>query len=286
LRLDREELRRRLLGRGAPAQQVVTALAEAGALDRGDATGVCVDTTGLTVAEVTRLVRDRTKGWRNADAARRQPRQWLSDIETCTTTTTEGPVLWLCGPTGVGKSRVGWEVYQRIRRAGDPAAFIDLDQLGFLRPAASDDPRHHRLKARNLAALWRNYRTAGAQFLVVVGPVENRADLGVYIREVPAATITLCRLHATRDQLTDRIMLRGQGQGWPAPGDLLKGQPKAHLLRVADQAGVQADALDRSALGDLRIDTDDRSVADVADAICARIDLTHTPRDTDDGQQP
>lgn len=52
---------------------------------------------------------------------------------------------------------------------------------------------------------------------------------------------------------------------------------------------MQADSLDRSALGDLRIDTDDRSVgdvADVADAICARIDLTLTPRDTDDGQQP
>ncbi len=69
-------------------------------------------------------------------------------------------------------------------------------------------------------------------------------------------------------------MLRGQGQGWPAPGDPLKGQPRTHLLRVADQAGVQADALERSALGDLRIDTDDRSVAEVADAICARIDFT------------
>ena len=37
-------------------------------------------------------------------------------------------VLLLCGAEAVGKSTVGWEVGQRLQRAGRPTAFVDLGQ--------------------------------------------------------------------------------------------------------------------------------------------------------------
>ncbi|MGW2643107.1 hypothetical protein [Streptomyces sp. NPDC001348] len=65
-----------------------------------------------------------------------------------------------CGANGVGKSTVGFEVCQRVLGAGATAAYLDLDQLGFCRPVP-DDPANHRVKVRNLAAVWRTYRAAG-----------------------------------------------------------------------------------------------------------------------------
>jgi hypothetical protein len=40
------------------------------------------------------------------------------------------------------------------------AGYIDLDQIGFLQPASDGDPGSHRLKARNLAAIWQTYHAA------------------------------------------------------------------------------------------------------------------------------
>lgn len=192
-------------------------------------------------------------------------------------TAADGPILWLCGATGVGKSTVGFEVYQRIMHAGLTAAYIDLDQIGFCSPTPAGDPGNLRVKARNLAALWQTYREAGAQCLIVVGRVEDEAAVKPYADALPAATITLCRLHAGRDQLTRQIMFRGQGGSWPQPGDPLKGQTTTHLLRIADKAAADADALERAAIGDLRIDTDGRTVEEVADVILTQAGWPRRP---------
>jgi hypothetical protein len=182
----------------------------------------------------------------------------------------DGPVLWLCGATGVGKSTVGFEVYQRARRAGLTAAYIDLDQLGFCRPGPADDPGNHRVKALNLAAVWRTYRAAGAQCLTMVGPVENQVAVAVYTDALPSAAITLVRLHAGRDQLTRRILLRGQGRGsWPQPGDPLLGQSTDRLLEVADQAAA-AEAQEGASIGAMSVDTDSHTAEDAADVIIAQ----------------
>ena len=44
-----------------------------------------------------------------------------------------------------------------------------------LTPHPDDDPRNHRLKAQNLAGIWRTYHAAGARHLVMTGPIENQA---------------------------------------------------------------------------------------------------------------
>ncbi|MEU9171598.1 AAA family ATPase [Streptomyces sp. NPDC048420] len=276
LRADREVLRQRFTGRGGPAELVDEVLREADALDASTFADACVDTSGLLVNEVVRHVGERTGGWpasalgRSADGP--EPAvvsaAGRSSALAQAAPSADLPVLWLCGATGVGKSTVGFEVYRRVLGAGVTAAYLDLDQLGFYR-SVPDDPANHRVKARNLAAVWRTYREAGAQCLIMSGPVEDEATVTAYSDALPAAELTLCRLHAGRQHLTERIMSRGQGGSWAQPGDPLRGQSVTRLLHVADQAVASAASLEDAGMGDLRIDTDGYTVQQVADAITA-----------------
>jgi hypothetical protein len=95
--------------------------------------------------------------------------------------------------------------------AGISAAFIDLDQIGFCSPAPAGDTGHHRVKARNLAALWQTYRAAGAQRLIVVGPVEDEAALRTYAGALPSATLT--RGDRRPDRQPDRMARAGRISG-------------------------------------------------------------------------
>ncbi len=60
------------------------------------------------------------------------------------------PVLWLCGPPGVGKTAVGRAIYARLAGSGVRTAYVDIDQLGICYPPPVSDPQRHHLKARNL----------------------------------------------------------------------------------------------------------------------------------------
>jgi hypothetical protein len=170
----------------------------------------------------------------------------------------------------VARSAVGFEVCLRQLRTAGAAAYVDLDQTGFMSPVPADDPGGHRLKARNLADLWRAYHAAGARRLVLSGPVPDERAAAVYAGALPAARVTVCRLHAGPAELARRILRRGQGLSWPQPGDPLIGQPEARLRLVAAESAAEAGALERSGLGDLRIDTDGRTVAEVADLVARR----------------
>jgi hypothetical protein len=276
LRADREVLRQRFTGRGGPAELVDEVLREADTLDASTFANACVDTSGLLVNEVARRVGERTGGWPTSDlgrsAAAPEPLAVTPAGRSSALAQAEPsadlPVLWLCGATGVGKSTVGFEVYQRVLGAGATAAYLDLDQLGFC-PPVPDDPANHRVKARNLAAVWRTYRAAGAQCLIMSGPVEDEATIKAYDEALSAAELTLCRLHAGRQHLTERIMSRGHGGSWAQPGDPLRGQSVTRLLHVADHAVASAASLEDAGIGDLRIDTDGHTVEQVADAITA-----------------
>lgn len=268
LRADHDELKQRLVARRAPVEQVAAVLREADDLDAGAVADFCVNTTGLSVVEVAGQVRHRTNGWPMLTVPSRSS-AWEVPAEHVAGTG-DGPILWVCGATGVGKSAVGFTVYQKALRGGVSAAYIDLDQIGFCSTAPAD----HRVRARNLAAMWQTYRAVGARALVVVGPVQDEATVAMYTDALPGATVMLCRLHAGRNQLTRRIMLRGQGVGWPQPGDPLNGRPVPHLRRIIDQAVVDAEALERASVG-LRIDTDNRTIQEAADLIVAQSGWPH-----------
>jgi hypothetical protein len=170
-------------------------------------------------------------------------------------------VLWLAGPTGVGKSTVGFRAYLSVIGVGVPAAFVDVDQLGFFGEA-----RNHQLRALNLAVVWKNHHNAGAKALVVVGPVEMSADMNLYEQVLPNATFTWCRLHASPAELTRRILSRRDGGSWQQPGDPLKGQPLERLTEIAERAISQSAILEQSNIG-LRVVVDDLSPEQAASAL-------------------
>jgi hypothetical protein len=94
--------------------------------------------------------------------------------------------------------------------------------------------------------------------------------MAAYTTALPAATITLCQLYASRQVLANRIARRGRGltPTWGLAGDELIGQPQARLGQIADRAALTVDALD--GVGDLRVDTDDRPADEIATEILGR----------------
>ena len=174
----------------------------------------------------------------------------------------------MCGPAGIGKSTVGWAIYQQLLRSGQRTAFVDLDQIGFRRPVSAGN---HRLKAANLAALWETYAAEGARRLVAVGPICAGA-VATYRAALPSARFTLCRLTATPATLADRVRARGRGES-PAvglAGDLLAGQPAAVLDRIIRESVRDAGELERTGVGDFAIETDGRPPTDLAADILRR----------------
>ena len=269
LRAEPDELRRRLVARGAEPESVEATLTGAAATETGPPAGLSIDTTGLAVSAAADLVCARVGLWPpwattrlGGKGPRSGPRPKGPPPRV--------PVLLVCGPTAVGKSAVGWQLYERARRAGLHAAFVDLGQLGFLRPARASDPHDHQVKAANLAALWGTFGAAGAECLVVVGAVDNQDTAELYRRTIKGATVVFCRLHASSAVLAERVMLRGQGRNWPEPGDSLKGQAAASLSAAARKAASEAEDLEDRGLGDVSIDTDGRSVEEVVEAIVTR----------------
>lgn len=176
-----------------------------------------------------------------------------------------GNVLWVSGATCTGKSSAAFPVHLRHLRDGIASAYVDLEQLAICGPT----PSSHEVRAQNLAAVWANYRQAGAEALVMVGPAPDEATVRTYLGALPGAKVTLRRLHATPDALTERVLRRGRGEGgWHQPGDPLRGRPEAHLRAVAIQAAQDAQALENAGVGE-RVDTDNRTIAEVADALHA-----------------
>jgi adenylylsulfate kinase-like enzyme len=264
LRADRAELGVRL-GRRHASFAGPGIAQEADAFEHSAFAEWSVDTTKLTVDEVASRVLTELGDWPVTGADRGDSSPTVHDLSV----DARGEVLWLCGTTGVGKSTVGFRVYVNVLSSGVPAAYVDVDQVGFCSTAPSDD----RVRARNLAALWRNFRHAGARVAVVVGPVATRSEAAFFERALAPATFTWCRLHAGGEELTRRILSRGAGGSWSQPGDPLRDRPGEELLDVARRAIADSQILERHDLG-LRIDLEGLSVDEAADRV---VELTAWP---------
>lgn len=165
------------------------------------------------------------------------------------------PVMLVTGPVGVGKTSVAGEVSAVLEQARVPHAFVDVDSLRWSYPSPPDDRFRTRLAMRNLAAVWANFRSAGAERLVLADVVEARAELDRYRAAVPGARIIVVRLRAAVETLAARVAgrERGSGRDW-------------HLARAAELAAQ----MDRDAVEDVLIETDGRSLAEIAREALAR----------------
>ncbi|SDT43448.1 Adenylylsulfate kinase [Friedmanniella luteola] len=161
--------------------------------------------------------------------------------------------LLLTGTVGVGKTTTADAVGDRLREQGVPHAVVDLDELRRCWPAPAGDPFHTALELRNLAAVARAYRAAGAVRLVLAGVAESRDDreryagaLGVplqVVRLLGAAAVVEPRLRARHSD-------DPEGLAW-------------HLHRRGELDAV----LDAAAVADADVRVDGLSRGAVADAV-------------------
>ena len=169
LRAEKEALRQRLDVRARPGEDFDEIAAYAEALERCD--GPCVDTTGLSVDEVRQQICKHVGDWPGDYTAVRSA---IAELDR--ESEPAGRILRVSGPREDGKSMIGWRIYRQMRLDGTCSAFVDLVQLGFLRPADAADPGNRRLRAANLAAVGRTFRAAGAECLVVAEALPGTED--------------------------------------------------------------------------------------------------------------
>jgi chloramphenicol 3-O-phosphotransferase len=163
------------------------------------------------------------------------------------------PVLLLNGPTGVGKTRVGLEIARALRQRQIPNAFVDVDALAYAFPVPPDDRFQQRLALRNLADVWRNHQASGARVLVLARVLETRDGLEGYRQVVPGAAVTVVRLRASLEVLTERLLRRGDPE---------------HLERARELINL----LDQTRTEDLLVETDAKLPAALAQEIIAALD--------------
>ena len=164
------------------------------------------------------------------------------------------PLLILSGPPGVGKTTVAWEIFDQLVAEGLAPALADLDLLGACWPVPADDHYNERLRALNLGSTWRNFHAAGARCLIAAGVIESRESLAFYSGAIPSARTTLCRLHARNTELAARIAGRGR-------------ERDSGVDRLTNRAFELSEQLADAGIDDIVVDTNDRSVAEVARTI-------------------
>jgi hypothetical protein len=176
-------------------------------------------------------------------------------------------IIWLYGPRAVGKSTIGYHLFTRLNRTIAKSAYLDLAQIAFCHPASATDPDHHHLKATTMAAMWDNFRSAGAQHLVITGTVAIPKDLAPYRASLRPTRFTLARLDASADALTNRLASRAAGSGPAIPGDTLRSCTPAELRDVTARTLHEATALQPSNFADLILDTTHLSAPEAADTL-------------------
>ena len=162
------------------------------------------------------------------------------------------PFLWLTGPSGVGKTTLGREIFRRLGESGVAVAYVDADQVGMYWPVPEDDPDMHRVKARNVGEVWRVYRAAGARCLVLAGGIDSAEQAKLYVDELPGMALTICRLRVPGEELRGRFL----GRRWRA--------------EIVEQILGEAEAFDRTRFADLCVDIGGTTVEEAASLVMER----------------
>jgi hypothetical protein len=171
------------------------------------------------------------------------------------------PVLWLCGAPATGKSTVAWQVFSDLADQGLCVGYLDIDQIGMLAPPPDADPHCHRFKVDNLAGIVPNFRTAGAQVLVISGVIDPERGHDVAEAAVEA-DITCCHLTVDEPTLRERLAARG----WPS--------------EAADEAVIMMSGLADAPFVTTVIDTRGRNPAGLAREAATLVTAASSTPDT------
>jgi hypothetical protein len=154
---------------------------------------------------------------------------------------------------GAGKSSVLAEASDLLALCHIAHAAVDVDALG-LGHLPGEVPNDG-VMYRNLESVCRNYASSGVKRFMVARALENRAELDLCRRMVPAAKAIVCRITASVATMESRVKTREQG--------MLQGQ---FVGRVAELDAI----LDRARLEDFTISNENRPLADVAKELLVR----------------
>ncbi|WP_086819914.1 AAA family ATPase [Allokutzneria sp. NRRL B-24872] len=215
LRCDREDLRRRFLGRGSPESLLDKLFELAEQFDRLPGQ---LDTTGQDSSETVSAL---------------LPHCVVAPGAVRPLTVPQAPparVVVVSGATAVGKSTAAWGALQTLWDEGFPTAYIDTAQLGFVHPGP--DPE---LAAAAVAALWEGYREAGAESLIIVTRELTPELRGVF------GELTTIRLDAHAQTLAERVRRRARGESALLAGDELRGASVAVQDEVTARAVAEAE---------------------------------------------
>lgn len=169
------------------------------------------------------------------------------------------PVLILTGPVGVGKTTVAGEISNLLDDLEISHAVIDMDWLRWCYPSPERDPFHTALGLQNLAAVWANYRAAGAGRLILVDIVEARSEIASYYEAIPGAKILVVRLHALIPTILQRLEGRESG---------------ASLAWHQRRAVELVEQWEKQPVEDLLVDTDGKTPIEVARDVRAKAGWT------------
>jgi hypothetical protein len=267
LHANREEHARRYSSRGFMLGALQQHLADAAAIETSEVADLRVDITELAAPEAARAVLD-ASGWAPPPASSvdpppplpAQPPPQLAAGERSV------PLIWLSGPRGAWTTAAGYRVAARFWRAGTKAAYVDLEQLGYL--GTRDQARHAQLKAGNFAAVWSGFRSAGAEHVVISGSDDDLDVIGTYGHAAPDAAWSVYRLDARVDVLRERLVEQARSRvsvGLPNP---LRDLSDEQIARVAEQIAAEWAAVEPDdRVEELRIDTSDRTLDEVVELV-------------------
>ncbi len=171
--------------------------------------------------------------------------------------TTDGEyAIFLNGSYGVGKTATLDAVGTLLAEANRPFSLMDVDWFHRSWPTADFDEHNTVIEARNMAAVWANYRSAGPRQLVVSGVLTGSEDVDRY---ADALGITVRPVRLVGDDATIRARLRARYDTTRAA------ELDWHLERYAEIRDRQ----ERAALDEAVLATDALRPVDVARAVLA-----------------
>jgi hypothetical protein len=162
--------------------------------------------------------------------------------------------ILLTGTMGSGKTAVSIEIGEQLELGGEPYALVDLDWLGWVRPAPASLLTQRSVLAQNLRLIWPTFREAGVGRLVLVRYLEDRAQLEEFRAALPGVELFVVRLVASHAVIERRLRARDSGQ-----------QLAEHLAETAAFA-ARGEA---NALEDAVVENGDRPLAEAAREVLA-----------------
>ncbi|TDO45042.1 hypothetical protein EV643_114187 [Kribbella sp. VKM Ac-2527] len=121
--------------------------------------------------------------------------------------------LLLTGGGGAGRTTVAQAIGRILTSQNLPTAVVDLDALAQFGPNTGP-AIYDQLRSLNLAALWTNYRDAGARHVIVSGAIDSPAQRTLYAGCLTGCDIQIARIVTTLDLVVERTTGTNRGPRW------------------------------------------------------------------------